>query len=949
MFMSIKKITYRLIAASLAMSMLLLSACSAKQPSEDDRSETTTENTAVTTSPISSTPPKATEIEATPSLTVSELMARNTAGIKDESGKHTAWIELHNLTDEQLSLSDYALEYNGKKFTLPDTTLEGGGYWLLYANGKGEGNNCSFTLGSSGKLILWHGEKIACYLDYVNRNINYSFIADTGAESAQPTPGYAEVKAADRLLISELVSNNSVTPLDGALCDYVELYNDGSEPLDLSKYYVSEKADDLYDVSLPEVTIEPGEYLVLLCDKDLPFGLSKDGGSLYFTRNDGVLAASVTYGAMSGGQVYTFDRGIIEEASPGYPNTYEGMNAEICARSGLVINEVVSSNGSYLIRNNQAYDIVELWNNSDSAVELSDYYFSDSKSELQRYRLPEMTLEAGKHYAFLCTGGAKLEGTAPISLSADGEKVFLSTTDGRVVDALNLPAMPYNVSYGRGSDALYYYEMPTPNRSNGSRGSTAIADAPKPSLEPGVYIGAQTLTLSGEGKIYYTTDGSRPTTASALYQGETITLSATGSVRTFQVVEGKITSPVAAYSYLIDLPDYTLPVMKLSVKDADLFGEKGIYTNFNSRAEKECSASFFVDGEEQFSLNCGIEVFGAYSRQFEKKSLQLKFKAKYGSSKLKYKLFDELETDEFDSVILRSGSQAMMTYRGFINDELVTSLAASSGEMTEVLTQAYRPCNLYINDEYYGLYFIREKISDDFVATHRNVSPESVTIVQFPKMLRYGSGLQDWNALYDYVSSTDLSNEEAYRKVADQICLESLVDVYIMRMWASDRDSGNIRAYRSTEDDGKWRFILFDLDISFEPPVINGSAKYLFASQNNAPTHAIIRSLMKNSEFRALFLARMDLHFANTVSNEQVLTRIDEIVAEIEHDMQYNVVRWPEYHSSVSEWLVKVDIIRSYAVPDYFDNLKRQCITVLGLTADEVRAYFGEAYVQYCV
>lgn len=947
--MSINRVIQRLTAGTLVLAMLLLSACGSKSDSGDDKGQA--QNSASTTAPSDHTtvaPPKA-EHETSPALTISELMTRNTAGITDEYGNYSAWIELRNLTDKALSLSGYTLEHNGRQYVLPNSTVEANGYVVFFANGKGGGTNCSFTLASSGALTLWHGEKIACQIEYVNRNMNYSFVVETGAESAQPTPGYAEVKAADRLVISELVSNNSVTPIDGALDDYVELYNDGSEPIDLSEYYASEKADDLYDTPMPAKVIAPGEYLVLVCDKDLPFGFSKDGGVLYITRNDGVLAASATYTAMSGGQVYTYDRGIIEEASPGYPNTYAGMCASIVSRTGLVINEVITSNGSYMKLNGEAYDVVELWNNSDSAVNLSDYYFSDSKNELQRYHLPDVTLEAGAHYTFRCTGGAKIDGSAHISLSAEGEKIFLSKADGTIVDALSLPALPYNVSYGRGSTMLYYYASPTPGKSNGSSGCASIANAPAPTLGAGFYVGAQSVKLSGEGTIYYTTDGSRPTTSSKVYYGETINITETTAIRTFAVVDGKITSPIANYNYLIDTPDYTLPVMKISVKDDDMYGTSGIYSNPNSRAEKECSAAFFVDGKEEFSVSCGIEISGASSRQYSKKSFQLKFKAKYGTSKLYYKMFDNLAFEEYDSLVLRSGSQGMMSYRCFFNDELVTSLANYGGEMPEVLAQDYRPCNLYINDEYYGIYFIREKISDDFVAQHYDVSPESVTIIQFIDWLRYGSSTKEWKELYNFICKNDMADHENYQQAANQISLESLIDVYIMRLWASDRDSGNIRTFKSTEGDGKWRFILFDCDISFEPSVKNGSANYLFASSKGDAIHGIIRSLMDNKEFRALFLSRVEKHFAHTVSSEVALARINTMVAEIEHDMQYNTARWPEYHSSTAAWLKKINTWKeTYVVPEYYDNLRQQLITVLGLTADEVRTAFGEEYVQYC-
>lgn len=948
--MSNRQIIRTLTAGILVLSMLPLSACSAIQSlfGGNKGADGTVPNTGEAIQSGSTVDPAdSAEVEASPALKISELMARNTAGLKDDAGNYCSWLELQNCTGASIELSEYALEYNGIRYALPSMTLTGAGYLLIYANGKGEGVNAPFTLASSGKLILWHGDKIADRLNYVNQTVNYSFIAATGGESAQPTPGYGAVKEADQLIISELMSNNSVTPIGGLLGDYVELYNDGSEPIDLSNYYISEKADDRYQTALSSRTLAPGEYILLIGDIDFPFGLSKEGGELYLTRNDGVLIASVTYEAMEGGQVYTHDRGIIEEASPGYPNNEEGMERAICDRRWLVISEVITSNHSYELVDGEGYDIVELWNHSESPVNLADYYFSDSKKELQRYQLPSVTLEAGSYYTFLCTGADALPDTAPLSLSSDGEKIFLSKADGSVSDALDLPAIPRDVSYGRSGSSLVYFDRPTFGEANGN-GYDGILSAPTPTLESGFYSGMQTLQLSGEGEIYYTLDGSRPTESSTRYYGETLTLTETTAIRVFAKADGQITSPVATYNYLIDTPDYTLPVMKISVSDEDVFGDKGIYTLYESNLEKECAATFFVDGKEEFSISCGLKIFGGTSRAYSKKSFQLKFKSKYGASKLEYKMFDNLELAEFDSLVLRSGSQAMMDYRDFINDEVITSLAASGGAMPDVLVQAYRPCNLYINGEYFGVYFIREKIDDDFVAAHYNVSPESVTIINWVSKVKYGSSDQGWGELFEYAYSTDLSDPAAYKKVADQLCLESLIDVYLMRMWACDRDSGNIRAFRSTEGDGKWRFILFDCDISLENGRREGEVNYLFASNDLRRMHGLIRSLLKNDEFRALFLSRFEAHCTDTFSEEKAVARIDEIASAIEHDMAYNIERWPQYHNSLSAWKTNITYMKRYVSSSHLDNLKKQCISVLKLTEDEVRASFGEDYVQYC-
>lgn len=924
----------------LAFAMLPLSACQSRKSDDPSATKQPSDQQSASSENAS--------YETDPKLVISELMARNTVGVKGPDGKHCGWIELHNISDSAIDLSEYVLAYNGNRYTLPTEAIPAGSYFLLYANGIGEGVQLPYILGSTGRLTLYHGAEISNELSYVNRTLNYSFIAKTGSETATPSPGYESAKDADELIINELMSNNSVAPIGGILCDYIELYNAGETALELSDYFISEDPEKPYDDRLPAHTLEPDTYLVLVADQDFPFGFSKDGGMVYLTRNDGVTIATLTYQAMEGGQVYTFESGICQDPSPGYPNTLEGKNAAITDRKGLVISEVITSNGKYLMTDGEAYDAVELWNHSDAPIRLSDYFFSDSKKELQRYRLPEITLEPNEYYTFLCTGSDALSDTAPLGLSSDGEKIFLSHSDGSISDALFLPALPYNVSYGRYERSLHYFATPTLGKVNG-KGYPAVSEIPVADLAPGEYAAPQTVFLSGRGTIYYTLDGSRPTTQSSVYDSNIgIPILNTASIRAMSVEDGMMASPIITYSYLISIPDYTLPILSISVPDSDLFGSNGIYTNYESDVEKECNAAFFVDGKEEFSVSCGLKIFGGMSRLLNKKSFQLKFKAKYGTSKLQYKMFEDLEISEFDSLVIRSGSQGMVSYRCFINDEMVTSLAATSGNMPEVLTQAYRPCNLYINDQYFGVYFIREKIDEDFVAAHYNVSPDSVTIINWVATVKYGATDQGWNDLFYNAYKKDLTSSEAYHKVADQICLESLIDVYLMRLWCSDNDSGNIRAFKSTEGDGKWRFILFDCDMSFENGHASGRVNYLFKDSKFSKMHGLIRSLLKNDEFRALFLERLEFHCNNTFTPEKSIARIDAIVSEIEHDMQYNTARWPQYHASVNAWNRKIENLRTFVGEQHLVTMRHECVTVLGLSPEEVRTYFGEEYVKYC-
>jgi hypothetical protein len=82
--------------------------------------------------------------------------------------------------------------------------------------------------------------------------------------------------------------------------------------------------------------------------------------------------------------------------------------------------------------------------------------------------------------------------------------------------------------------------------------------APAPALSPaaGTYTTAQTVTITDStsgAAIYYTTDGSTPTTGSNKYTAA-IKVSATETVKAIAAVNGDANSPVASASYVIETP-----------------------------------------------------------------------------------------------------------------------------------------------------------------------------------------------------------------------------------------------------------------------------------------------------------------------------------------------------------------------------------------------------------
>ena len=948
-----KKIFSRIASGFLAFVMILstlLFLVSCKDGTPDDSvKDPATEDTA-------SPEDNRASVEDNPAVIISELIVVNNVGAEDANGKTSPWIEFHNISESEVNLADYTLSIDGAKgIKLPCVKIAAEKYAVVFVNGVDSDTSINAKLESKGILTLKHGDLITHKVTYTNKSANHSFLTSNGSETPYPTPGYETVREKDNLIISEVMASNSLFPIDGVLCDWVEIYNASEKAIDLSDYYVSSDSTMPYRACLPEITLEVGQRIVLCCEKEIPFKFSKNGESVYLTRNDGVLAASVTYEALEEDTVWTYDKGVVNYPSPGYENTEEGSVRAITDRKGLIITEVISSNTKYSPLNKKYCDMVEIYNNSDKAIDLSKYFLSDKESELQKYRLPEATLEPGQYYVIYCS--TEISGAAPIGISSDGEEIWLSSEDGYVSDALAVPAIPVNRSWGRYENRLFYFATPSFGKAN-PKGYETITATPLATYQSGAYDRPITVTLSGEGTIYYTTDGTKPTTASAKYKGQEIKVDKTMAIRAIAYNGDKIPSYSVTYNYFINTPEYDLPIIKISMSDSDLFGTNGLYPNYNSKQEKQANCSFYIDGKEEFSIDCGIKIFGAYSRRFPKKSFQLEFRAEYGAGRLEYQIFENLNIDSFNNIVLRSGSQNAYITDTMFTDEFVTSLASYSGYSPELLVQAYRPCNLYLNGEYWGVYFIREKIDDDFIADHYGVSKSSVTIIDWPNAVSTGSSSQGWSEIWKkvYTNKLNFSKDENYKWLADQIDLESFSDMIIMRMYSGDQDLANIRAFKSPEyDDGKWHFILYDNDISFRSySALQNRFNVFLKSSSYNRTHALFRALMQNSQFKEYFLERLAYQMNTTLSPENAQLRFAEIVAELEHDMPYQIERWRNdnnsymtHLNSMSRWLHNVEYMNYWISDVRIKWFVQDVAKTLSFGDEEIKKYLGEEFVKY--
>ena len=739
-------------------------------------------------------------------------------------------------------------------------------------------------------------------------------------EATAPTEGYIAP-----LQISEVMPDNALLIL-GCEQDWVELHNPENAPVSLDGYALTDDLNRPGALPLTGLTIPAEGYLTVILEDGGPLGLSELGETLYLTYGDETIS-ELPFSAAEKGKSFDSD-GICDFPTPGYANTEEGYITYINNTSlpELVISEVMAANGSYYAVNYfDHYDLIEVLNTSDQPLNLSDYYLCDDRYSTNRYYFPELTLEPGEYYVVLCSGDPSLGQRHAAFGLAPGDTVYLAK-QGTYIDALSIPAdLQYNESYGRFENLPVYLINPTPGKANTDGSLTGIAP-PTADIAPGLYGEAVTVTLQGDGTIYYTTSGARPTTRSMEYTGP-VTIDGVTTLRAICVQEGRI-SPVVNFTYVID-QEHDLPVLVISLPETSIWGPEGLHTDIDAGYEYEAVMTLFEDRQEKFNIPCGLTLHGNDSRFGAKKNYQLRFRAEYGASKLNYRLFDSRDIDEFNSLLLKGGSEDWGT--AMLRDELATSIADGT---TTLYTQAMKPVVVYLAGEYWGVHHLRERFSNDYVASHMNVSPESVDILYSSFGYAQDGTTEDFDAIKTYVLLNNMTTNENYAYLCEQIDVVSLMDWYICRTYMEDTDTANIRRCRSIEGDGKWHWMYFDLDWSFYS---RDSKPVTGIIESADGDYRLIHALLASEAGQDAFLKRY-AYLMETVLNEEFINnRIDEILAPILSEMPRDRDRWGR---SMEYWHSCVQQLRDFTVGRekiIINDLKNY----FSLSDGQIEYYFG--------
>lgn len=592
----------------------------------------------------------------------------------------------------------------------------------------------------------------------------------------------------------------------------------------------------------------------------------------------------------------------------------------------VVINELMASNAGSVMSPATNFDSwVEFYNPSDQNVNLAGMYLCDDADH--SWQMPSnIGSIPAKGYKVVWMGSNDIKSNqAPFKLDCDGGTIILKDKNGTVVDNLQYPSAMSRTAYARttdGGNEWGWTSTPTPEASN----ATAVFASERleaPVVDKGSTIFKNSIsvkvTIPDGARLMYTTDGSLPAApkSGTDYKGTEATKESKDGRFTFNNTtnltvrlfkNGYLPSVPVTRSYIKTNSNYTLPIISI-VGDKKYFtdpkigidcdgdgtnGKVASYTggsprNYAQEWDRPVNFSYISsDGEMLFNQDANIKISGGYTRTQQYRSFKLKASKVFdGQNRYDYPFFPQKPYNRHKTLLIRNGGNDIWRHNARFIDPALETIIQRSG--IDVDVQSYVPVIEYVNGKLRGVFNMREPNNDDYAYANWGYDDEEIDA--FENLTIKNGDDEAIKRIFEL--GKKINNEGAYEELQTLLDIDEFTNYMAVTffLYNDDWPDNNIKAYRS-RNDGRYRFISFDLDYAFKgcwsDSENNPFTNFARFKNDSAPRTSynkdivnLFLNLLNNTDYRQKFITTFCLMGGSVFEPSIASDIIDELLEKV--------------------------------------------------------------------
>lgn len=574
------------------------------------------------------------------------------------------------------------------------------------------------------------------------------------------------------------------------------------------------------------------------------------------------------------------------------------IGVSIGTAQNIVVNELVAKNDAGLVDPDFGAntDWIELYNPTSNSINISGYYLTDSKADTTKWSFPNGTTISAGDYLVVYADGVNSGLHTNFKLSSAGETLRLYDPSKNELDVVKFAEQFAGMSYGRVTAGWAYLTNITPSAANNESSQFSTVED-RPSILPasGTYSGSQSVSFSVPtgATVYYTTDGSNPTTSSSVYVGP-FQVSSTTVVKGMAHQAGKLPSQIESATYLFGV-SHNLPIVNITAENYQPTG--GV--NGKLFIDGKVKIDFIeTNGSVAFSEYADFEVSGNSSADLPQIQGKVSVNEKYGSKSFDYKMYPNKGVEKFKSFLLRNASQDFLWTH--MRDGLMSRIM-SEGDIIDMPFEAYRPAVIYVNGKFEGQINVRE--DDDKHFASANYGQDMDTYQKEVTTFSSGYDITTAQGRVEYAKFIDLKQQRYY---------------FSLFGFCAQTEHGG-RIWRDELKQNQFKFHLHDWDQAFVFAAdYFGFDPLLWISINNYDADLKKESLQ-------FYAAQINLIY----DSDRTLPIFEDLVALLRPDMIKHIdftngLSWTgTTFSSISEWDSNVQQVRTFLTNRPGEMIKR--------------------------